>query len=549
MHGESAEINVSPDDASRNGLEFAHRLAAASSPPSPADLLAALATAFAADGAGVAALAGGPPVSRRSSLVPPARWPWDAEPNLRGRLRGERAAWTLAHPDGGSFLVVAMPGLARGWLVWLESRQRTAWNAAENAAFVLAASAVARAFDDQTHAGDQLERLEQQQKLEHAAAAISRVAHDYGNVLTSILGFNELALALPMPPDGALRRYLTEVHQGAESGADLTQQLRLFARRQAAAPRPCPLEPVLSEERASLQAADGLQAIVQLALPPDLPPVAIDGDHLRLIVRALLDNAVEAAKRPGNVAVKARVVTIAAEECLDYYGNVRPGPHVELRITDDGDGLTPEIQRRLFAEPFFSTNARRRGYGLFAAYGVLHAHQGGLRLTNAPDGGALARVVLPVAIVPDTLAIAPSRLERQAGDKVLVVDDEPLVLRFVAGALEKAGYRVHTANSAAEAVAAHAVDHGEPFCLLLSDVIMPHESGAELAKRLLANDGDLRVLFMTGHAAGVDVPKEIAGRACELLQKPFRSEELLRAVRATLERGRPRAASVGSPSR
>jgi two-component system, cell cycle sensor histidine kinase and response regulator CckA len=123
------------------------------------------------------------------------------------------------------------------------------------------------------------------------------------------------------------------------------------------------------------------------------------------------------------------------------------------------------------------------------------------------------------------------------------------VLRFVASALEKAGYRVHTANNAAEAVAAHAADRGERFGLLLSDVIMPHESGVELARRLTANDGDLRVLFMSGNAAGIEVPKELAGRACELLHKPFRSEGLLRAVRATLERGRPRAASVGSPSR
>jgi CheY-like chemotaxis protein len=402
---------------------------------------------------------------------------------------------------------------------------------------------VARVLDDASHGSDRFDRLMQQQQLEHAADAVRRVAHDYGNVLTTILGFSELALAQPQSPDSALHRYLKEVHGGAESGANLTQQLRLFSRRQAVVPCPCPLAPILAEEQARLHAAHGAVTKIALALPAELPAAMIDGDHLRFVVRALLDNAIEAANKPGTVTVKARIITIAAEECLDYYGDVRPGAHVELHITDDGAGLTPDVQRRLFAEPFFSTKACRRGYGLFAVYGMLHAHQGGLRLSNAPERGVVAQVVLPVAFVPAP-AVAPSaKIESAHGNKVLVVDDDPLVLRFVAGALEKAGYRVHPAGGADEAVAAHAASRGEPFHLVLSDVAMPLVSGVELARRLFTVDADVRVLFMTGHANGADVPQEIAGRVCGLLQKPFRSEGLLRAVRAALERGPARRAA------
>ena len=538
MHGEPVDVTGSSHDASPTGLEFAHRLAAAPTPPSVADLLANLAAAFAADGAGVAVLAGGPPFARRSSLPPPARWPWDADPGLRSRLRGARAAVPLAHPDGGFFLAMAAPGMATTcWLIWLESRRQSVWTAAENAAFALAASAAVRVLDTTAHGSDALERQAQQLQMEHAATAIRRVAHDYGNVLTTILGFSELALAQPSTPDSALHRYLKEVHDGAANGADLTQQLRLFTRRQAAVSCPCPLAPILAEEQLRLRAAHGAAKKIDIAPSAELPPVAIDGDQLRFVVRALMDNAVEAAPKPGTVTVKARTVTIAAEECLDYYGDVRPGPHVELRITDDGNGLTPDVQRRLFAEPFFSTKSCRRGYGLFAVYGILHAHRSGLRLSNAPERGTVARVVLPVAVVPAP-AVAPSnKIDSLSGDKVLVVDDDPLVLRFVASALERAGYRVHPVGGADEAVAAHSASRGEPFHLVLSDVSMPLVSGVELARRLLREDAEVRVLFMTGQGTGLDVPKEIAGRVCGLLQKPFRSVGLLRAVRAALERG------------
>src|SRR5262249_29023223 len=207
-------------------------------------------------------------------------------------------------------------------------------------------------------------------------------------------------------------------------------------------------------ERVRVHQAHGGRAAVELVLPSELPPVMIDADHLRVVVRALLDNAAEAMSEPGTVTVTARPVLVAPDECLDFDGDVRPGPHVELTIADCGSGLSADVERRLFVEPFYSTRTRRRGFGLFAVYGVLGSYQGGLRLSNGDGRGAVARVVLPAATVPAP-AVTPSAPERRPGERLLVVDDDPLLLQYVAGTLERAGYRVHAATGSEEALRAH----------------------------------------------------------------------------------------------
>src|SRR6185437_14915586 len=129
-----------------------------------------------------------------------------------------------------------------------------------------------------------------------------RLAHDFGNVLTGILGFSELALSQQIPSGSSLHSYLAEVHRGAQGGAQLTQQLRLFSRRQAGNPRPSSLPIVLAEEETRLRSL-GNAVHLRIHLPPDLPPVALDADNLQQVLSALLGNAYEAIVGPGAVSV------------------------------------------------------------------------------------------------------------------------------------------------------------------------------------------------------------------------------------------------------
>jgi CheY-like chemotaxis protein len=254
-------------------------------------------------------------------------------------------------------------------------------------------------------------------------------------------------------------------------------------------------------------------------------------------------------------------VRLSPADCLGLWGNVAPGPHVCVEITDTGRGLGPDAQARLFRELFFTNKPRHRGLGLATVYGVLRCHRGGFCLAARPGGGVTARVYLPLA--PGLVSGGVASGERSArprpgndippeegrhptdhapvtphpspGD-ILVVDDDPGVLEMVSRTLRREGYRVQTAASAAEAMAVHAASRGQPFRLVLSDVVMEPTSGVELARQLLTHDTNLRLLFMSGEGASREaVRRDFGGRGVGLLPKPFAIEGLLGAVREALQ--------------
>lgn len=605
MHAPKSVAPVTPVATGRAALDFVHSLltAGADEPLALDGLLGRLAEAFGAHAAGLAS------VPDRTILAQHPAQPALEPPSIPGgevpgdSWAGAAPAIVLPRPGGVSIAAVVVPGgneTGASWLLWVEHSRPEPWSEAEAAALGLAGQVlqqqVARAAVDGRTAprwARQLDRTARQQRLEIAADITRRLAHDYGNVLTSILGFSELALALQLPPHAALANYLGEVHRGAQDGAQLTQQLREFANRQPSAGRCADLPAVISEEQPRLRGTMGPAYRLELDMPTDLAAVALDMGHVRLVLAALLDNAREAVTsslgttgRAGRVVVRARNVTLAPAQSRDYYGSVQPGSHVEVVVADNGPGLSPEAARRLFREPFYSSRSRRRGYGLARAYGILHANHGGLDLRPGPEGGVEAHIVLPTAgkdnasglVVAATLkgnaspgaeAAAPlgptsskgRQTEQKAqgtvapgpsrppfagrGERVLIVDDDRMILEFVSRSLERAGYRTHAVASAEAALDAYVAASSDPFRVVLSDVLMPGIGGVDLAHRLLNRDAGVRVVFMTGQVSLESVQDRFRGSSFEVLQKPFRPEGLLRVVRAAIDRAPQGKSPVG----
>jgi signal transduction histidine kinase/ActR/RegA family two-component response regulator len=536
MKGDKVPQGAPPDQAARSAQECAVRWlsAMATATSSLGTLLAELAEALGASAAGVARLPDGEPVAGAGPAPP---FPWRERPDLLGGVSLSPTAVALRHGDG-HWLCAAVDGDERAsWLLWVQAPSAREWSATEAASLALAGQALARHLrrpDGAPRWARPLLLRRRQQRFEEAAAAARRIAHDFGNVLTGILGFSELALG--QSPSRALASHLNEIHRAAQVGQRLTNTLRLFTRRQWPGQASVRLASVVEDETSRVRGRFP-GSCLDVDLPPDLPPVAMDAEPLRHVLAQLLDNAAEAVLSHGGVRLSAATVVLTADQCLDLFGTAEAGPHVEIKVEDSGCGLSPEARRRLLVEPFFTTKTRHRGYGLGVAYGILAAHRGALAVEPAAVG-TVARAYLPVAPAPLPAAV-PRTAPAAGGERVLVVDDDPVILQLVRTTLERAGYRVETVTSARDAVRSF-TQTAEPFGLVLSDVVMPQTNGYDLLCQLRTHDAGVNVLFMSGQALPSSVRPLLSASSADLLTKPFGTEGLLRAVRSALERGRRR---------
>lgn len=274
-------------------------------------------------------------------------------------------------------------------LFWLEIGQ--GWNRDAETAFPCVAHYLARSPDllEKVSAAREVTLLDQ--RLADASHFAGRVAHDFDNILTGVVGFADLGL-MQLAADSALHEYLREIRAAGSRGLVFTQQLHHLSRSGVVKAVPTGVAGVMRKEKERLP--DGSK--VQFDLPAGLPEVALEGNLLQLVVSSLIDNAMQATKE-GLVSVTFRLVELAPAELEDFLGSPLPGPHVEVLVRDNGVGIREDIRPRLFHEPFVTTKAKHRGLGLPICYRILRAHRAGIRLESLPGRGTTARVVVPLA--------------------------------------------------------------------------------------------------------------------------------------------------------
>jgi CheY-like chemotaxis protein len=502
-------------------------------------VLAELARAFAASNAGLT-------LSERGPAITAAPWrepltPTEAEFFARTRC----VVSALTHRSPGRSLLasaVHMAGLPR-CVLWVEDGPQREWTAGESAALALAAQVVGRLAvtkPGSSWAGI-LERAEFQGRFDEASIIARRLAHDYGNILTCILGFSELGVSL-VQRNSPLYRYLEEVHRGAQQGAELTHRLRLFARRPEPPTGGTSLLAAINEVRSRLVETFP-RAWGEFTVPGDVP-VLVGPEHLQELLTSLLTNACEATDGQGPVSLSVQMASLTAEDCVGLIGNASPGDFVEVVVADRGPGLSPAARQHLFRDVFFSDKPRHRGLGLAIVTGVVLGYRGGFRLDSPPEGGVLARVWLPVEPVAIRQTL-PDTWPTVETPSILVVDDDPAVVRLVRTTLEQSGFLVETAGDGEEALRLFELTPRR-FRLVVTDLLMPRMDGLELARRLRQQDPGLRLLLMSGQMPAETARQRLAGADFAFLDKPFRPEGLLRAVRTVL--AQPSRPGVAEPT-
>ena len=379
------------------------------------------------------------------------------------------------------------------------------------------------------------EQYQQAQKMEAVGQLAGGVAHDFNNLLTVILGYCELLL-VNLDPADARQPDIEEIQRAGERAAGLTRQLLAFSRKQIIQPTLLDLNVVIAEMRVMLQRLIGEDVKVLLGLWPDLPLVKADRGQVEQIVMNLAVNARDAMPRGGTLTIETAHIELDEPYAKVHLG-VTAGSYTALTVSDTGTGMTPEIKARLF-EPFFTTKepGHGTGLGLATVHGIVTQSGGSVSVDSEPGKGTSIRVYFPraegvaVAIAAPPVSVIPAR----TGQTVLVVEDEDGLRQLTRRLLQGQGYVVLTAANAAEAMAL--VDAHASIDLLLTDVVMPGASGAELTKQAVERRPALRVIYMSGYTEETIVHRGVLKPGIAFLHKPFTSDTLGRKIREALKR-------------
>jgi signal transduction histidine kinase len=233
------------------------------------------------------------------------------------------------------------------------------------------------------------------QRLDDAARVAGRVAHDLDNVFQGVIGFAALAIEQLAPGSPAWEN-VREVEGSARYGLKFCAQLHQLNRGGIAKPLPAGVRTALMRETDRI--AKSIPTVrFEIDAAASLPAVAVEGGGLQLLLGHLMDNAAEASSKASAIRVSARLVELVTADLAGFLGCPAAGPHIEVRIADEGPGLTDEDRRRMFVEPFYTTKFRHRGLSLAVVYRMLYAHRGGVQADSRPGKGTTIRVVLPLA--------------------------------------------------------------------------------------------------------------------------------------------------------
>ncbi len=387
-------------------------------------------------------------------------------------------------------------------------------------------------------AEEERERLQAQllqaQKMEAVGRLAGGVAHDFNNMLQAILGYTELSLH-ELETGSPVAENIQEIAKAARRSADLTRQLLAFARRQPANPKVLDLNETVSGMLKMLRRLVGED--IDLAWMPalELWPVKIDPSQLDQVLANLLVNARDAIATVGKVTIGADNAVFDAAYCAEHPG-FTPGDYVVLTVSDDGSGMDKQTLAQLF-EPFFTTKPAGQGTGLGLAtvYGIVKQNNGFINVYSEPGQGTTFKIYLPRCAEEEARQTeAAEALPPPGGtETVLLVEDETMILTLSRSMLERLGYTVFAAASAAEAIRL-AEEHASEIALLITDVVMPEMNGRDLAARLMAVNPALRCLFMSGYTADVISHRGMLENGVRFLQKPFSIHDLAVKVREAL---------------
>jgi signal transduction histidine kinase/ActR/RegA family two-component response regulator len=376
-----------------------------------------------------------------------------------------------------------------------------------------------------------LAQLFEAQKMDTIGRLTGGVAHDFNNLLMAVLGSLSL-LEKRLPDDAQGKRLLQNAVQGAQRGAALTQRLLAFSRRQELKPESVDFPELVTGMSELLKRALGLAIELSCEFTSGVPPVLVDANQLELALLNIALNARDAMPNGGRVRIGAEPESVSASGAELP---LKPGDYVRISVTDTGVGMDDATLAKA-TDPFFTTKGpgKGTGLGLSMVHGLAAQSGGLLRIDSTPNVGTRVELWLPRS---ETSAVSVARpAERPGGSapavkpcRVLVVDDDLLVLTGTGALVDDLGHKAIEAHSAAEALAI--LESGEEIDVVITDHAMPNMTGLQLAQRLKEKYPNLPIILATGFA---ELPSDPAMLKIVKLAKPCSQHDIATAIQAAL---------------
>ncbi|MEF3695011.1 MAG: response regulator, partial [Candidatus Cloacimonadota bacterium] len=391
-------------------------------------------------------------------------------------------------------------------------------------------------INDITESKSLQDQLIASQKMEAVGQLAGGIAHDFNNLLTVILGYGE-ELISSLEADDPLMISVDEMVKAGKRAAQLTQQLLAFSRKQVAQPRNLDLNNLIHNMESMFVRVLGENIKFQTNLSTQLDAVFADPGQMEQVIMNIVVNARDAMPLGGLIKINTANLSID-EAYQDTHTEIAPGDYVILSISDDGCGMSKEIQNRVY-EPFFTTKSvgRGSGLGLSIVYGLVQQSRGHILLYSEEGEGTTFKILFPaVRGEYDSLEERGlQEMKKGSGESILIVEDEDALRRYISRMITGLGYKVSSCSSGMEAL--ETIRHGLRPDLIVTDIVMPGINGREMAEQVREIVPRQKVLFVSGFNDDVLVNQGIINADLTYIQKPFSKNEISNKIAEMLKQG------------
>jgi signal transduction histidine kinase/DNA-binding response OmpR family regulator len=377
-------------------------------------------------------------------------------------------------------------------------------------------------------------QLQQAQKMESIGTLTGGIAHDFNNMLGVILGNTELAMD-DVPEWNPAIHNLEEVKIASLRARDVIRQLLSFSRKSTQDKKSIKISSIITESIKLLRSSIPTTIDIRQNIPTDLDIIIADPTQIHQVIINLCTNASHAMEEDGGTLWVNLMNIELDKEMAAIYPDLNPGKYVKLSVEDTGCGIDPEIINQVF-DPYFSTKAVGKGFGmgLSVVHGIVKGHGGSITVSSEPGKGAIFDLLFP-AIEADLEASAESlELIPTGNERVLLVDDDELIVRVECQILERLGYQVTARTSSIEALETFR-SQPEDYDFVISDMTMPDMTGDRLAQKILEIRPGIPVILCTGFSERMDDEKAKSIGVSALVMKPVAQKELAITIRNVLD--------------